>query len=262
MNPIESNLVLAAADAPQPEADKPDPVEQAFQDALQYELGGTRKALYVLEDHINRTYGDAAARREIVGRLLAMLENPEATHGCKDFACKKLMLLGGAESVPALARLIGDDETLAVLGRYALEQMPQPEAAAALRDALGRAKDRVLIGVVNSVGVRKDEQAVAALVRLLADEDTAVAVAAAAALGKIGGSQAAAALGAARSKAAPEVRTEIRPALLACAEALLASGDKDEAEAIYRELSGEDEPEWIRAAVNKTVAPPETPQDR
>jgi len=49
------------------------------------------------------------------------------------------MLLGGAESVPASARLIGDDETLAVLGRYALEQVPQPEAAAALRDAAKRA---------------------------------------------------------------------------------------------------------------------------
>jgi len=251
MNPTNANLVLAAADAPPPEAEKPDPVEQAFQDVLEYELGGTRKALYVLEDHINRTYGDAAARREIVGRLLAMLENPEATQGCKDFACKKLTLLGGAESVPALAKLIGDDESLAVLGRYALEQMPQPEAAAALRDALGRTKGRVLIGVINSLGARKDEQAVAALIRLLADNDAAVAAAAAAALGKIGGSQAAAALRAARSKAAPEVRAEIRPALLACAECLVASGNKDEAQAIYRELSGEDEPEWIRAAVEK-----------
>jgi HEAT repeat protein len=251
MNATNSNPVLAAADGAPPEAEKPDPVEQAFQDVLKYELGGTRKALYVLEDHINRTYGDAAARKEIVGRLLAMLENADASAGCKDFACKKLMLMAGPESVPALAKLVGDDESLAALGRYALEQMPQPEAGAALRDALGRTKGRVLIGVINSLGVRKDAQAVAALVRLLADKDAAVAAAAAAALGKIGGSQATAALRAARSKAAPEVRAEIRPALLACAEGLLASGNKDEAEAIHRELSGEDEPEWIRAVVKK-----------
>jgi hypothetical protein len=42
--------------------------------------------------------------------------------------------------------------------------------------------------------------------------------------------------------------------LLACAESLLASGNKDEAEAIYRELSDEDEPEWIRATVKKAAA--------
>jgi len=254
MNPTNSNLVLAAADEAQPEADKPDPVEQAFQDVLQYEQGGTRKALAVLENHINRTYGDAPARKQIVGRLLEMLENPEASPGCKDFACKKLMLLAGPESVPALAGLISDDENLAVLGRYALEQMPQPEAAAALRDALGRATGRVLIGVINSLGVRKDEQAVGVLVRLLADHDATVAGAAAAALGKIGGKEATGALRAARSKATAGVKAEIRPALLACAESLLASGNKDGAEAIYRELSGEDEPEWIRAVVQEAVA--------
>ena len=47
MNPTNSNLILAAADEAQPEADKPDPVEQAFQDVLQYEQGGTRKAVAV-----------------------------------------------------------------------------------------------------------------------------------------------------------------------------------------------------------------------
>lgn len=254
MNPANSNLLLAAADEAKPGADKPDPVEQAFQDVLQYEQGGTRKALTVLENHINQTYGDALARKQIVGRLLEMLENPEASPGCKNFACKKLMLLAGPESVAALAKLIGDDENLAVLGRYALEQMPQPEAAAALRDALGRTRGRVLIGVINSLGVRRDEQAAGALARLLAGKDAAVAGAAAAALGKIGGKEATGALRTARSKATPEIRAEIRPALLACAEGLIASGNKDEAESIYRELSGEDEPEWIRAAVKRASA--------
>jgi len=253
MNPANSNLFLATADEAKPEVDKPDPVEQAFQDVLQYEQGGTRKALAVLEKHINQTYGDAPARKQTVQRLLGMLENPDASAGCKNFACKKLMLLAGPGSVPALAALIGDDENVAVLGRYTLEQMPQPEAAAALRDALGRTKGRVRIGVINSLGVRKDEQAVAALVRLLADKDQAVAGAAAAALGKIGGDDATNALRAARSKATPEVRAEIRPALVTCAENLFASGNKDEADAIYRELSGEDEPEWIRETVKKAL---------
>lgn len=163
----------------------PDLVEQAFKDILEYEQGGTRKAVAVLENHINQTYGDVATRKQIVGRLLGLLENPKASPCCKNFACKKLMLLGGSESVPALAKLIGDDENVAVLGRYALEQMPLAEAGAALRDALGRTKGRVLIGVINSLGVRKDEQAVAALTQLANDKDEAVADAATAALEKI-----------------------------------------------------------------------------
>jgi HEAT repeat protein len=256
MNSANANLVLTTADKAPPEAGKPDPVEQAFQDVLHYEQGGTRKALTVLENHINQTYGDVAARKRIVGRLLEMLADPAASPGCRDFACKKLMLVAGPDSVPTLAKLIGDDENLAVLGRYVLEQMPQPEAASALREALGRAKGRVLIGVINSLGVRKDEQAVGALARLLADKDEAVAGAAAAALGKIGGREATSALRAARLKATPEVRAEIRPGLLACAEGLLASGHKDEAEAIYRELSGDGEPAWIRATAKKALARP------
>ncbi len=185
MNPTNVNLISTAADEAKPKADTPDPVEQAFQDVLTYEQGGTRKAVAVLENHINQTYGDAPARKRIVGRLLAMLENPEASPGCKNFVCKKLMLLGGPESVPALARLIGDDENVAVLGRYALERMPHAEAGAALRDALGRTKGRVLIGVINSLGVREDEQAAATLTRLLDDKDEGVAAAAAAALDNI-----------------------------------------------------------------------------
>ena len=39
---------------------------------------------------------------------------------------------------------------------------PGPEADAALRDALGKLKGRSLVGVVNSLGVRKDAKAVPA----------------------------------------------------------------------------------------------------
>jgi HEAT repeat protein len=137
-----------------------------------------------------------------------------------------------------------------------VEPMPHPEAAAVLREALGRAQGRVLIGAINSLGVRKDEQAVEALVRLLAEKDPAVAGAAAAVLGKIGGRTATSALRAARLEAAPDVRAEIRPALLACAERLRAADNTDEAEAIDRELSGKTEPEWLRTTVKEAVGRP------
>ena len=100
MNPINAHLALTAAD----EADA-DAVEQAFDDVLHYQQGGTRKALTVLENHINQTFGNAPARKRIVDRLLELLEAPGASPCCKNFVCKKLMLLGGPESVPALARL-------------------------------------------------------------------------------------------------------------------------------------------------------------
>ena len=44
-------------------------------------------------------------------------------------ACQRLRVIGTAKSVPALAALLGD-ERLSQAARYALEEMPAPEAGA------------------------------------------------------------------------------------------------------------------------------------
>lgn len=50
-------------------------------------------------------------------------------------ACQQLRLCGSAQSVPALARLLGDEQ-LSQAARHALEGITAPEASDALREAL------------------------------------------------------------------------------------------------------------------------------
>jgi HEAT repeat protein len=100
-------------------------------------------------------------------------------------ACRELAVIGGKDAVPALAALL-TDEKLSHMARYALETIPDPSADAALREALGKTKGRLLVGVIGSLGVRKDAQSIPQVSSLLRDSDPDVAQAAARALGSIG----------------------------------------------------------------------------
>ena len=100
-----------------------------------------------------------------------------------------------------------------------------------LRQALGQLKGQLLVGVIHSLGVRKDAQAVAPLAKLLAATDPAVAQAAARALGRIGGA-AAPALEGVLSTSSPAVQRAVCEGLLRCAEAM----PSPEAAALYDKL--------------------------
>ena len=71
--------------------------------------------------------------------------------------------------------------------RIALEVIPDAAADHALRTASGQLQGRLLVGVINSLGVRRDAKAVEGLIARLKDHQTDVAAAAAVALGRIGG---------------------------------------------------------------------------
>ena len=122
-----------------------------------------------------------------------------------------------------LAALLGD-EKLAHMARYALEPIPDPAVDDALRDALGKLKGRPLVGVIGSIGVRRDAKAVEPLARLLKDADADVAQAAARALGSIGTPAAVKALEDALAGTPAANRLAFYEGLFRCAEALSARG--------------------------------------
>ena len=86
--------------------------------------------------------------------LIAVLQS-DAAPPDKASTCKKLAVYGGKEAVPALAALLVDRE-LSSWARIALEAIPDPSASEALRSAVGKTQGRLLIGVINSLGVRRD----------------------------------------------------------------------------------------------------------
>ncbi|HOT50268.1 MAG TPA: HEAT repeat domain-containing protein, partial [Candidatus Hydrogenedentes bacterium] len=152
-------------------------------------------------------------------------------------ACRVLSYKGGPDCVPILAPML-TDEKLSHIARYALEGMPFPEAGAALRDALGKTAGKLRVGVISSLGIRKDEQAVPALIALLADTDASVAQAAAGSLAAIATPEAVKGIEEAVAQAGlpPNNLLPFCDALCGCAEKLAAKGDRDRAAALYERV--------------------------
>src|SRR6185369_11375819 len=104
----------------------------------------------------------------------------------KAMACRWLAVYGNQDAVPALSPLLADPQ-LSSWARIALEVIPGRAADEALREALGKLQGKLLVGVINSIGVRRDAKAVNGLVARLNEADVETATAAAVALGRIGG---------------------------------------------------------------------------
>src|SRR5690349_10488944 len=108
-------------------------LDQAIDALKTYDWGADMIPLDPINEAVITTRGDAAARKNLESRLAAVLKT-DASRDAKDFVCRKLMLIGTAESVPALAELLPHAEN-SHMARYALERIPGPEASQALRDA-------------------------------------------------------------------------------------------------------------------------------
>jgi HEAT repeat protein len=221
--------------------------EQAFEALKTYNWGQDTKVLQPIRDAVVASYGNSDERKSLEERLAAVLET-DVSYDAKQFVCRQLMVIGTAASVPKLAALLTDPK-LSHVARYALERIMVPEATRALRDALGRTDGKLKIGVIGSLGVRGEADSVASIAALLEDEDAAIARSAAIALGAIHSPAAAKALADAKVKA--DVKMDVADASLACAESLLAAGNKVEALSIYRRLLGGDPPKHVKLAATR-----------
>lgn len=185
---------------------------------------------------------------------LELLKNPGSSEFQKAKACMRLAMVGTRDAVPALAALL-TDEHLSHYARFGLVPIPDPSVDEALRGALKKLKGRLLAGVVDSIGQRKDAAAVEPLAKLIHGADAEVAQAAAASLGRIGGARAVEALRAALAKTKGPLRDAVAASLLVAAEGLMKAGDRQGALALYDALSRPDIPRSVRlAAMHNTIA--------
>jgi hypothetical protein len=222
-------------------------LQQAFEALKTYDWGTDRNQLAPIDAAIISTRDDAAARKALEDQMIAAL-NSSISRDAKDTVCRWLMIVGTANSVPALAELLPNAE-LSHMGRYALERIPAAEAGQALLAALPKVSNELKIGVLSSLAKRTDVTDVAAIAALLTADDGAVARSAALALGTIGSPAAAKALADAKpNDAAKGAATDSK---LACAERLLAAGNKVEALGLYKSLVGDDQPKQVRLAATR-----------
>jgi HEAT repeat protein len=186
------------------------------------------------------------ATKEQADKLIAVLKS-DAEHKEKADACRGLAVIGAKDAVPALADLLGDAK-LSHMARYGLEPIPDPTVDDVLRDALRQLKGRPLVGVIGSIGVRRDAKAVRPLAKMLQHSDADVVRAAARAMGRIASPDAVNALTEALAAAPAVVRPAVADGCLSCAEALLARGKRSEAAALYQKVGKADLPKHFRAA--------------
>lgn len=242
--PTLSTLAQAAAApaSPSPAA----PADQALSALAAYDLGSSRAALLPLDEAVRAALANPDACRRLESRLLGFLDaKPSAA--AAEYVCAKLGLIGSAATVPALARLLGNP-AVGHAARTALTALPGPEASRALRDSLPRLTGRERIGVLHSLGQRRDTASIPLLEPMLSSADSATADAAAYALCEIGGPEAARALLAAFDQAAANARPSLADACLACAERLAAAGDTSTARAVCNRLSQASLPPHIHQA--------------
>jgi len=227
-------------------ASSADDLEKAFAALRTYTWGSDRNLLAPIDRAVTGSWNDRSRQSKLEKRLAALLSEP-LPDAAKDYICRQLRLIGTAACVSALSELL-TNEKLCEIARYALERIPAQEALQAMRQAAEKVEGRPKIGLINSLGVRRDRKALPLLGKLLGSGNQQVVEAAAAALGSIGTPESARMLQEFRKKAPKELAFALGDALLVCAERLLADGKRSQAERLYGSLVDPSQPDRIRRA--------------
>ena len=221
-------------------------LEEKLSKAATYDYGQSREVLTEIADIAKGSYENAAELKQIEAQLDKFLQS-DATPASKQFICKQLSIIGTEQSVPVLSGMLLKAET-ADMARYALERIPGEAVNEALRDALGKTEGLSKIGIINTLGMRRDRKAVASLAGLMNSKDGQVASAAVAALGHIADPEAAKSLSQAKGRFIGELRSQVLDAYLKCADEYVARGERPQALEIYKELYKPDDSAPIRSA--------------
>ncbi|NUM52125.1 MAG: HEAT repeat domain-containing protein [Candidatus Hydrogenedentes bacterium] len=220
-------------------------LDEALQNIANFKFGEDREPQSVVNDLVRKADNAGGdERKSAEAKLLALLKaNPSPD--CVDFLCRQLMIIGSEASVPVLEPMLTKDEKSADWARYALECIDGEAVDKALIKAATQTSGRARAGILNSLGNRKSKSAVSTLASFTTNQDKAVASAAIAALGQIGGDDAAQAIAKARSGNNKPVADD---AYIACATSFIADGKSAKAEKILNELSADAETPHVRAA--------------
>lgn len=198
---------------------------------------------------LNISGAATADRKQEQQQLLQTLQSNTNLHA-KVLACKRLALIGDEEAIPVLAKLL-EDEQLHHMARFALEPNPSPLVDRALRDSLNKLKGKLLIGSINSIGIRRDANAVPQLIKFLQSEDAEIAGAAGAALGRVATVDSAKALRKAVQQAKGSLQEDLAQSTILCAERLYAENKKKEAIDLFDFLRKSELPRHIKMAATR-----------
>jgi len=110
-----------------------------------------------------------AAKAADEATALGVLASADSDLHAKAMACDELGRVGTAKAVPALAKLL-PDEKLHDYARDGLERIKDPTAGKALLDGLNSLKGSLRVGVIMSLGDRREEAAVPELTKIVMNQ--------------------------------------------------------------------------------------------
>lgn len=154
-----------------------------------YKFGMNREPLEPILEAITTTKNDLAKQEKLSKQLIEIL--PQCSIDGKRFIARQLVVIATPSDIPGIEPLLNDKETID-LGCRILEQIPGKEATQALLNALkqdGITEDDK-IGIINSLGRRRDNLAIGELSKYLDDSSSRVQNSAIIAFGSIGGKEA------------------------------------------------------------------------
>jgi len=226
-------------------------LDGAFTTLKTYDWGADRKLLNPIDQAIVATQADPAARKVLEKRLVDALAGG-LSRSAQDYVCRRLRVIGTAQSVDALAALLPAEET-SHIARFALERINDQKATEALRAALPKVGAKLKPGMIGALGARRDAKSVDAIAKYLGDSDVMTARAAAHSLALIGTPAAAKALSEFAKSAPAAMAMHVADARLLCAEQLAADGHKAEAVALYKDLQANDQPAHVKVAAMRGI---------
>ena len=212
-----------------------------------YKFGESREPLGAIEA---ATRGASADKlKEIESKLIQILKAPNTTTDCKGWICGVLRKIGTEASVAPVAALLADKK-ISVRACNALQSLPGADEA--LRKALPNLPAELQATVIQTIGARRDVEAVSLLVPLTTHANTAVATEALFALGYIGCTDALTALQKTKVTGAHQVARH--QSLLLCADRLLDSGKNADAATAYDIVFNEGKIAAVRTAALRGLA--------
>lgn len=219
-------------------------LERILNQMLTYDYGEHEEILSQLRDYVHSHRIGQESRKELEKSLASFLKT-EAAPAAKQEVCRYLRVIGTDASVPALAWILSDPHT-SDMARYALESISGEAADNALIHALHQTAGKTQIGIITSLGTRRIKKAVPDLGRLLRDENPEVAIAAAAALGKIADEEASKVLLQALPDEESPLQIQAAASLLSCAEEFHKNKKTDRAFGLFDRLFSLDLPFSLR----------------
>ena len=188
--------------------------------------------------------------------LLALIQADETMAVDRANAFEKIGDVAGAEAVQTLAGFLGDQEW-SHYARFALQKMEGANVTETLCQWLDRAEDDLKLGLIDTIGRRRDPTAVGPLTRLLTHGNAKVVAAAAVALGEIGTTEASTALTKVfSSERDPKRKEALASSLLLVGQQLAKKGNTPAATVVFDSLSDANVPKPFRigATYNAIVA--------